>query len=79
MEEAEKETHRKRNAVEGSIDQREHGGKVKSRMTEEEKDRTKKEEKIKGSFKREAGETRGDFDNVMNVDIMEEEELQQKK
>ena len=78
-EEEEKENHRKRKAEEGSIKEDEMEGRVKSRMNEDEKDRRKKEEDRKGSFTKEGGETRGDIDKTMNVDMMEEEEFQERK
>ena len=65
-EEEEKENHRKRKAEEGS-------------MREDERDRRKKEEDSKGSLTKEGGETRGDIDKTMNVDMMEEEEFQERK
>ena len=45
-------------------------------MTGEEDNRRKQEEASKGSLNKEEGETRGDIDRTMNVDIMEEEEFQ---
>ena len=75
----EKDKQRKRKAEEGSIIAEEMEGRVKTRMSEEEKDRRKQEEASKGSLKKERGETRGDIDKTMNVDMMEEDEFQERK
>ena len=48
-------------------------------MSEEEEDRGKQEGASKASLKKEGGETRGDIDKTMNVDMMEEEELQERE
>ena len=79
IEEEENENRRKRKAEEGSMQQEEIEGRVKSRTSEEEKDRRTQEDASKGSLKKEGGETRGDIDKTMNVDMMEEEEFQERK
>ena len=77
--EEEKDDHRKRKAEVGSIQEEEMEGRVKSSMSEEEEDRRKQEGASKASLKKEGGETRGDIDKTMNVDMMEEEEFQERK
>ena len=77
--EEQKDSHRKRKAEVGSIQEEEMEGRVKSRMSEEEKDRRKQEGASKASLKREGGETRGDIDKTMDVDMMEEAGLQERE
>ena len=68
-EEEEKEKDRKRKAEEGNMEQEE----------QERRARRKKEEESKGSLTKEGGETRGVIDKTMNVDMMEEDEFQERK
>ena len=52
---------------------------MKSRNREDEDARRRQEDEGKGKVQQEGGETRGDIDKTMNVDMMEEEEFQERK
>ena len=49
------------------------------RTDAEEEENQRKRKAEEGSLKKEGGETRGDIDKTMNVDMMEEEEFQERK
>ena len=68
--EEQKENHRKRKAEEGSIIEEEKEGRVKNGNMEE---------MDQGKLQKENGETTGTIDKTMNVDMMEEEDFQERK
>ena len=78
----EEERLNKRKAEEGSLDQEEDEGRIKSRNIEEKDQREKRkreEEENKGKLQKTGGETRGSVDRTLDIDLMGEEEFQERK